>query len=227
MRDQNGLSGLGPAEQNPSILVKEYALGSLTSVDEIRFRINKYRNDGSSGTGQINFIEFMVYSTLDTSDKPAGADLTVSHISRTPRYPRYAVSYTSDGPIASTGGNWPSLNQPMTYTAVVKNVGTTTSSSYSYLWKRDGVSVQTGSGSTLDANLTRPHTYQYPWDNQEHTISFELMVNTPANELFTQNNSRSIYTKGLSFRFHVEPAVYTIFNRYQNFSGTYSFEDWA
>ncbi|MBI4130784.1 hypothetical protein HY468_05685 [Candidatus Roizmanbacteria bacterium] len=66
IQDQNGLANLVPASENPAILVKAYSLNSQKSIDEIRFTINKYRNDGSSGTGQINFIEFALYSNVTT-----------------------------------------------------------------------------------------------------------------------------------------------------------------
>ncbi|MBP7748352.1 MAG: hypothetical protein KA383_19730 [Phycisphaerae bacterium] len=152
-------------------------------------------------------------------------DLQVTHISRTPRYPRYWPEYTyywvtepnGFGPYVfsaatSLGGGqsattqrWPIADDPVTYTAHVRNRGTVTwTGTLSATWRLDGVAVSTPAVPvTLAPGAVTTFAYVLPWDGQWHEICFTLNVS----DSHADNNSRSIWTKSAPFLTYVDLSV--------------------
>lgn len=149
-------------------------------------------------------------------------DLQVACISRTPRYPRYAATYTGYwitepsgyGPYfmtAATGlssgqdgstQRWPDVGDPITYTATVRNRGTNTrSGTLGGSWSVDGSPVTNPSKSVaLAPGDTTTFEYTRMWDDQWHEVAFELNVVDERDE----NDARSVHTKSAAFLTYVD-----------------------
>jgi hypothetical protein len=144
-------------------------------------------------------------------------DVQVTHISRTPRYPRYCPEYQwyeltepgGFGPYgfsAATGlgcgqtpdtQRWPAMNDPVTYTAHVRNRGTAALNAYVQpTWFVDNVQVASESVPLgLLPGQTATFEYVMPWDGDWHEIRFEL--NAP--DARPENDRRTIWTKSAPF----------------------------
>ena len=149
-------------------------------------------------------------------------DLQITCIARTPRYPRYWPNYTyyevtepsGFGPYVfsaatSLGGGqtgstqrWPNVGDAVTYTATVRNRGTTTwSGTLGGTWRVDGVMV---SNPSQAVNLAPGGTATFPyvrnWDNQWHEVKFT--INVPDGR--STNNEVAIFTKSAPFLTYVD-----------------------
>ncbi|MEW6249064.1 MAG: PQQ-binding-like beta-propeller repeat protein [Planctomycetota bacterium] len=149
-------------------------------------------------------------------------DLQVLTISRTPRYPRYLPRYTyyqvtepsGFGPYifsAATGlsggqdpntPRWPTVGQPVTYTATIRNRGTNPwSGTLSGTWKVDGQVVGTPSRAvSLQPRDTTTFTFVLNWDDQLHDVQFIVNVN----DAQAANNTVTIGTKSAPFLTYVD-----------------------
>lgn len=97
---------------------------------------------------------------LEDAPQPAGADLSVTLIERTPTYERYdlrsgdivkdGVPFPGNIPNA-TGRRWPNDGEEVTYLAHIKNVGTAPASGFSAQWQ---VREVPGSTENVDKRLT-------------------------------------------------------------------------
>ena len=144
-------------------------------------------------------------------------DLQVVTISRTPRYPRYAPTYTDHeitepngfGPYyfsAATGleggqdentQRWPALNDPVTYTATVRNRGSNAwSGTLAGTWSVDGVIMAVQPQAlALAPNETAAYAFVRPWDGASHEIRFTFTLA----DARLENNTLAIDTKSVAF----------------------------
>lgn len=138
-------------------------------------------------------------------------DLQVVSISRTPFYPRYCAGYTGTlvteesgfGPYWTTAATsfcdgqdentkrWPDMDETMTYTATVRNRGTSTIyENILITWQIDGVVVEQYDSMTfLMPGETRTWNYDLLWDNESHDIDFtiDIIDNRPENNTLSSN----------------------------------------
>ncbi len=149
-------------------------------------------------------------------------DLQVVSVSRTPRYPRYAPIYTNyeitepsgfgsyyfsaatglgNGQDASTQ-RWPNLNDPVTYTATVRNRGTNPwTTPIGVSWRVDGIIVARATQSVvLQPGDVTTFTFIRNWEQQAHDIGFTLEVS----DARAENNSLTINTKSVAFLSYVD-----------------------
>ncbi len=155
----------------------------------------------------------------------AQTDLQVVTVARTPRYERYAPEYsgytitepppTSFGPYwftAATGlgagqtagtPRWPAIGQQVTYTATVRNRGTTAwSAPLTGEWRVDGVLVQSSApfmnlaigGTTSSYQLVRT------WDGALHDIEFRIT----AADARPENNTLTRGSKSVGFLTYID-----------------------
>ena len=115
--------------------------------------------------------------------KPAGIDLDVTYISRTPLYNRYEVWYTSDGkpylrPGTEDFKRWPASGEIVTFTAHIINKGTIASGSFTFKWSIDGSEVHSGTHSSLAPGEEETETYQWAWAHTMDGERFGLPLNT-------------------------------------------------
>lgn len=171
--------------------------------------------------------------------KPAGVDLDVTYISRSPMHHRYDVAYTSGGipylqPGTEGDARWPAPGTLVTFTAHIINKGTAASGSFAFTWFIDGVEVHTGTHSSLPAGSQTTETYQWIW---AHTMDGERLLGShtvrlsvdPANliaETYETNNSLEDRTDALSLVLAVTPALYSALETPIDPKWPFSAEDW-
>lgn len=149
-------------------------------------------------------------------------DLQITHLSRTPRFPRYWPEYTyywvtepnGFGPYlfsAATGlgggqdattPRWPNVGDAVTYTANVRNRGTNTwNGPLSGTWRVDGAVVSTPTPSVILApGQVTTFAYTLPWDGAWHEVRFTLNIS----DSHSDNNERVIWTKSAPFLTYVD-----------------------
>ena len=152
----------------------------------------------------------------------ADTDLEVTYIERTPKYTsyqgyhgssvRYSGKWFTDDWITyyatyATGlynqppgtKRWPDPGETVTWTAHVYNRGTTTISSFDYVWTIDDLTVDSG---TFNIELA-PGDFEtlsidWTWEFVEHDIKFSTTVagdsHTSNNELMVYSNSLGLFT---------------------------------
>jgi hypothetical protein len=160
-------------------------------------------------------------------------DLSVLYISRSPRYKRFDIVYGPPGynphprPGSEDDKRYPNTGEMMTYTAVIRNNGGGTVESFQANWYADGVLFQTENFGQLFPRQRLTSSIQKPWGSQPSLIKCEVQPLPPVNEVTTENNIRQIRSNALTFRFHAEENILTLFENHLNPAGSYNFEDWA
>ncbi len=149
-------------------------------------------------------------------------DLQIASIARTPRFPRYAATYTyyevtepsGFGPYifsAATGlgsgqtgteQRWPNVGQVMTYTATIRNRGTNFfASNVVVVWRVNGQVVnQQVPFIGLSPGAITQVQYQRPWTNASETI--ECTINVSDARL--GNNALSLDAKSVPFLSYID-----------------------
>lgn len=117
---------------------------------------------------------------------PAGVDLDVTHISRTPRYHWDSVK------------KWPTLGEVITFTAHVINKGTQASGGFSYKWYIDGIEVHIGSSASLAPGDESTQTTTWSWQSGRHIVKFEVDPEGAITETAENNNAIEDATDALS-----------------------------
>lgn len=185
--------------------------------------------------GKATKAQFCAGSGLGIGVLPTGVDLDVIYISRTPRYQRYSVDYTTGLPIVQTKKRWPLKGEPVTFEAFIGNKGNSQSPSFGYSWYLDGSRIETGTIAPLAPQTKTSKRITIPWPNQvqgeriaeHHEIKFSVDEQNTVIEISENNNSITNRTDSPSFKIHVENTPYRIFNTRLNKKGSYSFEDWV
>lgn len=185
---------------------------------------------------------------------PRAADLNAGFIHRTPEYERFRVDFTSDQVIQDgfeTQKKWPAPGEMVTYTAHVFNRGDMAAYDVPYVWRFDGVVVDSGEIAVMEPGVRHMLTYQAPWPADtvqtvdintgvhsfdpiqyeravgNHTVEIELDPHNAIPEFSEINNSVLDYINAAQFHFYMEQHTYDNFIRRPNFLETYSPEDWA
>jgi hypothetical protein len=171
--------------------------------------------------------------------KPAGIDLDVTYIGRSPMYKRYEVWYTSDGkpylrPGTENDQRWPAPGELVTFTAHVMNKGTVASGSFAFKWFIDGVEVRGGVHSSLAPGGEATEAYQWAWahtmDGERilgaHTIRFAADPGNLISETCESNNSLEDRTDALSLVLAVTPELYAALETPVDPKWPFSAEDW-
>ncbi len=180
-------------------------------------------------------------SVLACSGAQAYVDLGVRCISRSPLYWRYNVQYDGNGipSLASTHGgkdpildqHWPNPGEAVTFTAQIRNHGTTAATNFAYRWYIDDV-AQTPQNQVylgdVAPGMTVTVTLQWTWppNLDDHKVRIQVDPDHQIGDLYIQNNTYADYTNGLSFCIWIEQGLYDRFNARINGFGTKSFEDW-
>jgi hypothetical protein len=132
-------------------------------------------------------------------------DLDVAYIARSAKYPRVVVTYEPEGyrptpaPDSSLGAEWPSANQPIRFTAHVKNRGTTAAENVRFVWRMNGAVVDSGTIDTLAPEAAVDIAHDWPWQDETHELSFELVRDATCQSLdrLALNDRRSQRTNAL------------------------------
>jgi hypothetical protein len=109
--------------------------------------------------------------------QPAGPDLDVTFINRTPLYNAYCVRYSGNVadqpgipylcPVAENDRRWPEPGEIVTFTAhIIK--GTQPSPAFGCAWHIDGDKAGTGALPSLSRAAAARSTYPWPWAMGSH-----------------------------------------------------------
>jgi hypothetical protein len=171
--------------------------------------------------------------------RPAGVDLDVTYISRTPMYYKYDVWYTADGkpylrPGSENDQRWPAPGEIVTFTAHIMNKGTVASGSFGYKWFIDGVEVRSGVHSSLAPGEEGTEAYQWVWAHSldgerllgTHTVRFTVDPANTVSETYETNNSLEDRTDALSLVLAVTPELYAALETPVDLRWPFSAEDW-
>lgn len=169
---------------------------------------------------------------------PAGVDLEVTHISRTPAYYRYCVTYPNNKPTLCPGTEneprWPAPGEIVTFTGHIANQGTETSPAIPYTWALDDSIVVTGTLPALPPQAETTVTYQWPWGHtmdgervlDDHTITLAVDPAGTIPETYETNNTLRDYTNAMSFNIGITPAMVAAYDIPIDPIYPYSAENW-
>ena len=169
---------------------------------------------------------------------PAGIDLDVTFIRRTPIYLAYWVNYVGGIPYLQPGTEgeqrWPEPGEVVTFTAHIANKGTQASPDFAYEWSIDGAAAATGMLPGLAAGAATTVTLAWPWGHtmdgervvDDHTVGFVVDPADLIVETYEANNRLEDRTNALSFRLAITPEMVTAYDTPWDSSFSYSAEDW-
>lgn len=182
--------------------------------------------------------------TTGPAAPPAGADLSITYIQRTPEYLRYDptgdayVRLSVDGHesgVMMRPGNadtqkWPRDGEQVTYTAVVKNVGDAPAAGFNFVWAKDWRDAETGSvqrsiapGETVEV----VYRTTYASVKGDHRLRPIRLTLEPLDaDAVAANNVLEIQANALNLGIWVDRTFYETFAKEVNGSGSRAFEDW-
>ncbi|MBI5707167.1 MAG: discoidin domain-containing protein [Armatimonadetes bacterium] len=194
------------------------------------------------------------FSSQSNSDRPAlelvlenaprklGPDLSVQLITQSPSYERFAkpesataqqdgVSVDVPRSIANLAAqHWPKDDEPVTYTATIRNIGSAPVSRFSVRWSALGVpgsesetQKSLAPGEATAVTLTRPYRMA-PFDHRVRTVACQ--VSTP-DDVDLGNNCLTIPENGLSLGFVVAESFAKSFGGPDAPMGLACVEDWV
>lgn len=178
---------------------------------------------------------------LWNAPRPDKPDLSVQYISRLPRYPGLHAEYVKiddavhgqgeTGPVTikdAGAQRWPKPGEAVTFTAVVRNVGTQPVAAFDWHWLYDGLDSDAGQHTQgLEPDATAEFTLTCPGQDGRHFIAFQVNRAGLVEEACQENNWVIDRTDALSLAFFVEESVRAEFKRYRNGLGSYDWTDWA
>ncbi len=184
-------------------------------------------------------------------DESCVYDLDVTYIERTPKYPKYRVTYFGDrnmcnpeyqsyypyqedrGPQLCPGElgkkRWPDAGETVTFTAHIKNNGNDPISAFSYKWFIDGAEIKSGAHNSLAVGEEGTETLQWVWPATliNHKVKFIADSSNLITEKFETNNRIDDYTNALSFGMFISPSAYAALKTTSGTSSPSSPEDWV
>ena len=117
---------------------------------------------------------------LETEQIPQSLpDLDLGYIERLPRYDYDAAK------------NQPSAGETVTFTAHIANRGDGPSGSFGFLWKIDGLTVDSGTYAGLASGQSDTLRLEWKWEEGKHTVSLTL---DPAGSVIEETDQYKIYT---------------------------------
>jgi hypothetical protein len=176
---------------------------------------------GSSGQTTITVTYKTVSAQAPVTVVPVAFpnhDLEVAYIERTPKYPKYNVTYETrtfaddwqpysiDIATGLTGQShstqrWPHSGDTVTFIAHVLNHGTTVNGSFSFAWYLDDEQVVDGVCSkSLVPYDTALLAWSWIWDSTRHRVKFAISGSDDRQS----NNMLEDYTDALAFATYIE-----------------------
>ena len=167
-------------------------------------------------------------STQLNSDRiifEGGIDLGIAYVERLPRYQRYKVTYSDDGPcgypfeefkgpVLCPGEEglkrWPETGESIDLIAHVWNFGDTASGPFEYVWSIDGTTTSTGRHDGLESGeyVEVVLSMDWPDGNRNTKVTMSLDPADAIDELLENNNSLDDWVKGFTIGFYFSPVSY-------------------
>ena len=171
------------------------------------------------------FFGAKYFTALGTYTSVA-SDLDVIYIERVPRYPRNlsckAGAPLVDYPCPSPLKHAPDPEEVVTFTAHIRNKGTSPVSQFDYTWHVNDALVQQGTHIWTEAS-EQTESFQWYWQPGPHRVRFTV---TSLGDSVSANNSCEIRTDAYALSIFVEQGQYDAFESRINLIGSRSFEDW-
>jgi len=200
---------------------------------------NQGRTTPATRLGKMQIQTVLGDETVQIT-KPAGIDLDVTYIRRTPLYNRYHVTWQDESqmPVLAPGTEddkrWPDYGETVTFTAHFKNKGTVASGSFQYRWYIDGAEVGSGTYTSLDPGEEGMTTHDWPWNHTvvneqlqgQHTIAFTVDSDDLIAETYETNNTLTDRTDALSLCLQLQPETYEAHETPVDPVWPFSAEDW-
>ncbi|MBI2075950.1 MAG: hypothetical protein HYT72_01740 [Candidatus Aenigmarchaeota archaeon] len=179
-----------------------------------------------------------------------GGDLDVAYIERTPKYPRYRVTYFADrrmcepentnyypysedrGPQLCPGESgkkrWPDGGETVTFTAYIKNNDNIATGAFGFKWFIDGTEVKSSSHTSIGTGQTENEIFQWTWpsDLNDHKVKFVADPSNIIAEKFETNNQIEDFTNALYFFIAINNAAYNSLKSQVGNSKPSPPEDW-
>jgi hypothetical protein len=199
-------------------------LGMLLPASILNFSVT------SSPIQKTDLLEYAV--------RPAGVDLDVTYIQRTPLYYAYCVDYPNDIPRQCPGTEfdrrWPEPGEVVTFTAHIVNKGTDPSGAVGFQWTIDGAVVATGLMPSLASNIEATTEFAWAWDHSlegeralgDHKVGFRIDPQDAIPETYETNNFLEDDTRAISLRIVITPEMYAAYDIPVDPALPWSAEDW-
>ncbi|MBN1919084.1 MAG: hypothetical protein JW889_14355 [Verrucomicrobia bacterium] len=159
-------------------------------------------------------------------------DLDITYIERTPRYPRYHVSYGEGGTNPHLEGDqirmqrWPIDGEAVTFSGHVINKGLAPSVETSWVMTLDGRPIGQGTIPALQPLDEAIVSARWPWQSGRHQVRLMVDMQSLNNEITKTNNNVADCTDAYSFFWTVRDVVHAEQDAVRNIYGSYSSEDW-
>jgi hypothetical protein len=156
------------------------------------------------------------------------ADLSVHYISRLPRRPKSVVEYDPpayNGHLSAESAAmapWPTPGETVRFVAHVENQGTGPSRPVVFRWLVDGDERGRDTIPALLAGEAFETTLPWVWQDEIHTVRFELDHTDPHPE----NDALWQWTNAIMFTVYAWPGFESWMAEHANAIGTYSAMDW-
>ena len=154
-----------------------------------------------------------------------GIDLGIAYIERLPRYQRYKVTYSDNGPcrypfeefrgpVLCPGQGelkrWPEVGENIDLIAHVWNFGDTETGPFEYVWNIDGVTavMRRHEGLASGEHVELSFEMDWPDGNQNPKVTINLDPANAIDELLENNNSLDDWVKGFTISFYFSPVSY-------------------
>lgn len=186
---------------------------------------------GRSTEGLTPDLVEQILAKKRAAGAPNRPDLDILYIERTPRFPRYYVTYDHgthprlEGDEA-TLERWPNKGETVTFWGHVANKGLQPSRQTTYRFLLDGQVIGEGEISAIDPCDQRVVTAAWPWESGRHTVTLQVDLESLNHEITKTNNNVSEFTDAYTFFWTVRDLVYIEEESLPNIYGSYSCEDW-
>lgn len=162
---------------------------------------------------------------------PNRPDLDVLYIERTPRFPRYNVTYDHGTNPHLEGDQqrmmrWPDVGETVTFWGHVANKGLARSAPSSYRFLLDGKIIGEGKLPRIEPCDQVVVTAKWPWQTGRHTVTLQVDLDSENHEITELNNTLCDYTDAYTLFWTVRDHVYVEEESLPNNYGSYSCEDW-
>jgi hypothetical protein len=187
---------------------------------------------GRTTEGMTDELKAKILEKKRAAGCPNMCDLDATYIERTPRYPRYWVSYGPDGTDPHLEGDqikmqrWPLEGQVVTFYGHIVNKGLQPSTETRWVMTLDGKPIGSGTVPALQPLDEHVVSGTWPWQAGRHQVRLMVDLGSLNNEITKTNNNIADYTDAYTFFWTVRDVVHAEQDSVRNIYGSYSSEDW-
>lgn len=187
---------------------------------------------GRKTQGMTDALKARILERKRAGGCPELPDLDATHIERTPRYPRYAVTYGPGGTNPVLVGNesrlqrWPLEGQNVTFHGHIVNKGLQPSRETRWSLTVDGKEIGGGTVPALQPLDEHVASASWPWQAGRHSVRLMVDLASDNDEVTKTNNNIADFTDAYTFFWTVHDEVHVEQEAARNVYGSWSSEDW-